>query len=97
MTDADVFPEIYDDLTQDERRILRGEYVRAQGGLCLYCGSALDGSPAEHVMSRVVDWRLFPDGFQRYPVHLHYSHDTGVTIGAVHMRCNAVLWQFHGE
>jgi hypothetical protein len=30
-------------------------------------------------------------------VHLHHSHETGMTIGAVHARCNAVLWQYHGE
>ena len=40
---------------------------------------------------------LFPPNFFKWPVHLHHSHDTGMTIGAVHARCNAVLWQYHGE
>jgi len=40
---------------------------------------------------------LFPRGFFGYPIHLHHSHDTGMTIGAVHAHCNAVLWQYEGE
>jgi hypothetical protein len=28
---------------------------------------------------------------------LHHCHQTGLTIGAVHAKCNAVLWQYHGE
>jgi hypothetical protein len=40
---------------------------------------------------------LFPKNFLKWPVHLHHSHDTGMTIGAVHSYCNAVLWQYHNE
>ena len=41
--------------------------------------------------------RLFPESFFKYPVHLHHSHDTGKTIGAVHAYCNAVLWEYYGQ
>jgi hypothetical protein len=40
---------------------------------------------------------LFPELFLKYPVHLHHSHVTGLTIGAVHAYCNAVLWVYHDE
>lgn len=33
----------------------------------------------------------------RYPVHLQHNHDTGMTEGAVHARCNAVMWQYLGR
>jgi hypothetical protein len=44
-----------------------------------------------------IDRELFPPGFFNYPVHLHHSHNSGLTIGAVHSYCNAVLWHYHGE
>jgi hypothetical protein len=44
-----------------------------------------------------VDLKLFPRGFLSNPVHLHHCHTTGLTIGAVHSRCNAILWQHHGQ
>ena len=40
---------------------------------------------------------LFPKNFFDHPIHLHHDHETGMTIGAVHAQCNAVLWQYHGE
>jgi hypothetical protein len=49
------------------------------------------------VMSKKINVDLFPPNFFKWPVHLHHDHRTGMTIGAVHCRCNAVLWQYHGE
>jgi hypothetical protein len=40
---------------------------------------------------------LFPPNFLKYPVHLQHNHDTDMTEGAVHARCNAVMWQYHGR
>ena len=48
-------------------------------------------------MEKWIDEELVPENFFKYPVHLHHSHYTGMTIGAVHANCNAVLWQYHGE
>jgi hypothetical protein len=31
------------------------------------------------------------------PIHLQHDHDTGLTEGAVHAYCNAVLWQYEGR
>ena len=32
-----------------------------------------------------------------HPIHLQHSHNTGVTEGAVHNYCNAVMWQYDGR
>ena len=90
-------PQNYAQLSQPERRAAREEYARLQGGNCHFCGKPLSGGPADSVAKKRVNQRLFPPNFFRFPVHLHHSHKSGLTIGAVHSRCNAVLWQYHGE
>lgn len=90
-------PVNYNLLSQKERRSVREEYARVQNGLCKHCGEPLVLEPSEDVMAMKIDKNLFPVDFFKWPVHLHHSHKTGMTIGAVHSHCNAVLWQFHGE
>lgn len=90
-------PVRYDLLTQPERARVRSLYVEEQGGLCAHCKSALGQEPPQVIRSKRIDWRRFPPNFRKWPVHLHHSHKTGLTIGAVHALCNAVLWQYHGE
>ncbi len=90
-------PVDYDVLTPTERREVREQYIVLQEGNCHYCKAPLTGEPAEHVAKKPVKQWLFPANFFKRPVHLHHSHDTGMTIGAVHAYCNAVLWQYHGE
>lgn len=90
-------PLDYNSLTQQERRALREEYARHQGGKCCYCDAPLSGPPAMKVAKLKVTRSLFPEGFFRWPVHLHHDHNTGMTIGAVHNYCNAVLWEYEGE
>lgn len=92
-----VLPTNYDDLTQPERRVVRLEYIRRQDGKCQHCGEPLDGEPRGDIRAKKIDLRRFPPNFLCHPVHLHHSHRTGLTIGAVHARCNAVLWQYHGR
>jgi len=77
--------------------MVRNAYVEEQKGLCCHCKSALSEDPPEFITRKKVDKRNFPEGFFKHPIHLHHSHDTGMTIGAVHCYCNAVLWQYHGE
>ena len=90
-------PVNYDELHHKERRIVREEYVEQQDGRCCHCGEPLNGNPADAVANKQVDRTLFPPGFFRWPVHLHHDHNTGMTIGAVHNQCNAVLWQYYDE
>lgn len=73
------------------------QYVKDQGGLCYYCKNSLNEKPSKDVLSKWINTSLFPENFFEHPVHLHHSHETGFTIGAVHAQCNAVLWQHHGE
>ena len=90
-------PLDYEFATPEERRVAREKYIELQNGICIYCGKSLKRSASEEVMKKKINWRLFPDNFLRFPVHLHHDHTTGLTKGAVHNYCNAVLWQYHGE
>jgi len=90
-------PVNYDNLSREKRREVREEYIRIQEGLCCHCEGSLKKRPPFKILAKPVDQGLFPEGFFRWPVHLHHSHDNGLTIGAVHAYCNAVLWQYYGE
>lgn len=90
-------PVNYNELSPQQRRDVRNQYVEEQNGLCKHCFAPLDGDPPPAILRKWVNKRLFPPNFFKYPVHLHHNHDTGMTIGAVHCYCNAVLWQHYGE
>jgi hypothetical protein len=90
-------PVDYTKLSSSERRDVRNEYVRLQGGKCAHCKWPLSGLASPIARGRHINKNLFPPGFFAYPVHLHHDHDTGMTIGAVHNICNAVLWQYYGK
>ena len=90
-------PVNYDNLTPKEKQEVREEYVRLQKGKCYHCGNPLYGPPHETARNRKVKPKLYPKGFFNNPVHLHHNHNTGMTLGAVHCHCNAVLWEYYGE
>ncbi len=90
-------PVNYNNLHYKDKRIVREEYIKLQGGKCCHCGSSLDKQPCSSVRSLPVNKKLFPEGFFNWPIHLHHNHNTGMTIGAVHCYCNAVLWEYYGE
>jgi len=90
-------PVVYDKIPNSKKSLVREEYIKLQGGKCYHCGVLLSSPPSSEIRSRCIDESLFPKGFLNNPIHLHHSHDTGFTLGVVHARCNAVLWQFHGE
>lgn len=90
-------PVKYDSLEWPERRAVREEYIRLQKGNCAHCGEPLSGPCSDEMDRKPIKRRLFPETFFKYPVHLHHSHVTGMTIGAIHAQCNAVLWQYRGE
>lgn len=87
-------PVNYNLLTSAERRMVRKQYATLQNNKCMYCGESLDETPPLRVTEKTIDWSLFPDNFLRYPVHLQHDHKTGMTEGAVHAYCNAVMWQY---
>lgn len=90
-------PVDYRKLEPSERRAVRVEYIKRQDGKCYHCKSDLRFEPPESVTKKPINKSLFPERFFDWPVHLHHNHKTGMTIGAVHNYCNAVLWQYHGE
>jgi hypothetical protein len=89
-------PKRYSRMNPRQRAILRGEYVEEQKGLCYYCKKPLDKVP-DDISSKPINRRLFPPNFFVWPIHLHHCHKTDLTIGAVHAKCNAILWQYLGE
>lgn len=90
-------PINYKKATRAERKQAREAYIKQQGGVCYYCKSSLKAEVPEGLRKKYVDRGLFPKGFFDHPIHLHHSHKSHMTIGAVHARCNAILWQYHGE
>lgn len=87
-------PVDYTSLHWTERREVRNQYVEEQNGECMYCGCSLNKPAPKHIQNKKIDWDLFPDNFLKYPIHLQHCHDTGMTEGAVHNYCNAVMWQY---
>lgn len=90
-------PVDYRSLHWKEKREVRAEYTKLQSGLCYHCKTPLLMDVPSSIKRYKINWRLFPTGFLDHPIHLHHSHDTGLTLGAVHAYCNAVLWQYFGE
>lgn len=90
-------PVDYTTLTSTQRRLVREEYIRQQGNLCMFCKHTLDQNAPAFITEKRIDWDLFPPNFLRYPVHLQHNHDTGMTEGAVHAYCNAVMWQYYNR
>jgi hypothetical protein len=90
-------PVKYNELTWQEKRDVRNEYIKLQSNLCFYCNKELSGNPPDTVTNKRINWKLFPPNFLKYPIHLQHCHKTGLTEGAVHAYCNAVLWQYHGR
>ena len=97
MTEAINLPVDYRKITQPERRLVRETYAKLQNGNCFHCGCDLSKNAPEKILSKPINKKLFPESFFNWPVHLHHDHKTGLTIGAVHNYCNAVLWQYYGE
>lgn len=90
-------PVDYTKLEWFERRYVREQYVAEQGGDCYYCGCDLAFEPPKAVTDKEISWWLFPQNFFKYPVHLQHNHKSGMTEGAVHAYCNAVMWEYDGK
>jgi hypothetical protein len=90
-------PVNYNRLSQGHRKKVRDQYIELQEGRCFFCKDPLKGKVPFLIKEKKIKKNLFPEGFFNYPVHLHHDHDTGMTLGAVHAICNAVLWQYYGK
>lgn len=90
-------PTKYDKLSPMEKADIRNRYIEMQGGMCWHCKRSLNKGPALHIRRMSLEGVIFPKTFFHSRVHLHHDHVTGLTIGAVHAKCNAVLWIYYGE
>ncbi len=90
-------PVDYTTLTQPERREVRLQYIQEQNNKCFYCKEDLSKEAPKHITDKKINWKLFPRGFMNSPIHLQHNHETGMTEGAVHNYCNAVMWQYEGR
>ena len=90
-------PVDYTKLTPSERKFAREQYVEIQNGKCFYCKEDLLKEPPEQIKNKKINWDFFPENFLRYPIHLQHNHKTGMTEGAVHNLCNAVMWQHENQ
>ena len=79
------------------REQAREEYIKLQEGKCYLCRALLTESPPDDVLAKAVNKGLYPPNFFNSPIHLHHDHEAGMTLGAVHGYCNAVLWEYYGE
>jgi hypothetical protein len=90
-------PVDYTELEPSEKRLVREQYVQEQKGLCFYCKGSLSVEAPKNVKDKKVNWSLFPENFLKYPIHLQHNHETGMTEGAVHNYCNAIMWQYENR
>lgn len=90
-------PILYNKATAAKRREARNQYIENQKGLCFWCRCSLEEDPPKEITSKSINWDYFPEGFLDNPIHLQHDHYTGLTEGAVHAYCNAVMWQYHGR
>jgi hypothetical protein len=90
-------PADYTNLSRKERASVRFRYILKQNGLCYYCGESLALPPPKRITDKEIDWTRFPDNFLKHPIHLQHNHKTGMTEGAVHAYCNAVMWQYESK
>lgn len=90
-------PVDYTKLTPFQRKIVRDKYINQQLGQCFYCNQPLNQDPPKCITDKPINWSLFPPRFLKHPIHLQHSHKTGMTEGAVHAYCNAVMWQYKGK
>ena len=71
-------PVLYSRADPKQRRLVREQYVREQGGLCYWCKQPLTGPAAEDVRKKKINWSLFPPGFRKHPVHLQHDHGSSM-------------------
>ena len=90
-------PVHYSKLNTKTRKRVREQYIKEQNGKCMFCNEKLNQLPAKGIRDAKIDWGLFPTGFLKYPIHLQHNHETDLTEGAVHAKCNAYMWQYENR
>lgn len=89
-------PINYHDSHWTVRKEARLQYIKEQDGFCHHCGSLLSEPVPPQIAKYKINKRIFPKGMFDNPIHLHHDRKTGLSIGAVHAECNAILWEYYG-
>ena len=82
------------------RKRAREKYIEQQQGICPHCNTLLVDEPTkqiEQLKTNPYGVLLLASPFFNWPIHLHHDHSTGLTVGAYHAACNAVLDVFHNQ
>ena len=90
-------PIDYTKLDWRKRKEVREQYVKEQNNNCAYCGCSLSDEAPKRITDKKINLGLFPPNFLKHPIHLQHNHSTGMTEGAVHNYCNAVMWQYENK
>ncbi len=90
-------PVNYTKLDWQNKKAVREEYIKTQLNKCYFCKCKLDKPAPKRITRKIINWSLFPKNFLQYPIHLQHNHKTGMTEGAVHNYCNAVMWQYYQQ
>lgn len=90
-------PVRYTNLSPKQRREVREQYITEQNYKCWYCKNNLYLDQTDKILMKPINLKRFPVGFMDHKIHLQHDRKTGLTEGAVHARCNAVLWQYEGR
>ena len=88
---------IYHEIPIEKKKYVRKQYMEKQNYKCMYCNEDILKSALEFITKLKIDWKLFPPNFLKHPIHLQYSHDTGLTEEVFHNYCNAVMWQYENK
>lgn len=92
-----VLPVLYKSLSIEQKRQVRERYIFIQKGKCYWCKCDIHSEPPESITNKSINLNNFPNGFLNSPIHLQHNHKTGMTEGAVHAYCNAVMWEYHNR
>lgn len=89
-------PINYYESSWKQRYKIRLKYIKKQEGKCCHCGGCLKEEPHPMIRDKVIETNLFPESMFDHLTHLHYDYKTGMTLGVVHSKCLAILWQYYG-
>ena len=84
-------PTKYSSLSGERLSAVKEAYICLQRERCWLCGNNL------YELSKylVDNPKLMPlcgnELAERYPLHLHHDHDTGLTLGVTHAECNIII------
>ena len=59
-------PTVYRELTWQERRLVREQYIKEQKNKCFFCEESLGEEAPKRITDKKINWDYFPDNFLAY-------------------------------